>query len=149
MESLLALFIPALLIAGGLLVGRAVELHHFHRLAQQEREFADMIMTNLKTLPPQFENTQPFLVMGSAVIATDYFKVVAAGLRTLFGGEIRSYVTLMERARRQAVIRMLAQAKDQGARAVWNVRYETTCTGGQQKKKPGGVEILVYGTALK
>jgi uncharacterized protein YbjQ (UPF0145 family) len=126
-----------------------MELHHYRRLEEQEEEFKDFIITNLKTIPPQLEDRQAFLVIGSAVIATDYFKVFAAGLRTLFGGEIKSYVTLMERARRQAVLRMLEQAAGQGASIVWNVRYETSTIQGQQKKKPGGVEIIAYGTALK
>jgi len=136
-------------ILGGLIIGKTLEMRHFRRLNEREDAYKDMVVTNLKTIPRQFENSQPFLVMGSAVIATDYFKVFVAGLRTLFGGEMKSYMTLMERARREAVLRMLEQAREQGARVVWNVRYETTCTGGQQKKKPGGVEILAYGTALK
>lgn len=149
MQNLVALFVPVLLILAGLIIGKVVELHHFRRLDEAEQQYRDMIMTNLKTVPPQFAAAESFLVMGAAVIATDYFKVFAAGLRTLFGGEIKSYATLMERARRQAVVRMLQQAKEQGARVVWNVRYETSTTQGQQQKKPGGVEILVYGTAFK
>ena len=131
------------------LIGKGIELHHFKRLAEREQRFSGMIVTNLKTIPPQYENAQPILVMGSAVIATDYFKVFAAKLRMLFGGEMKSYVTLMERARREAMLRMLEQAAGQGATAVWNIRYETSTTGGQQTKKPGGVEVLAYGTALK
>ena len=146
---IIQILFPLFLILGGLIIGKAIEMHHFRRLDEREAEYKNMIMTNLKTIPRQFENAQPFLVMGSAVIATDYFKVFAAGLRTLFGGEMKSYVTLMERARREAVLRMLQQAKQQGAHVIWNIRYETTCTGGQQRKKPGGVEVLVYGTALK
>lgn len=146
---MIQILIPLFLVFAGLIVGKSIEMHHFRKLDEREARYKDMVMTNLKTIPAQLENTQPFLVMGSAVIATDYFKVFAAGLRTLFGGEMKSYVTLMERARREAVLRMLQQAKEQGAKVIWNVRYETTCTGGQQRKKPGGVEILAYGTALK
>jgi uncharacterized protein YbjQ (UPF0145 family) len=149
MEDLIILSIPIILILVGLIVGKGVELHHFRQLDSDEAQYRDMLVTNLKTVPPQYADSQPFLVMGAAVIATDYFKVFAAGLRTLFGGEVKSYVTLMERARRQAVLRMLEQARSQGAAVVWNVRYETSTTQGQQKKKPGGVEILVYGTAFK
>lgn len=148
-----ALFIQLLIfsvfILGGLLIGKGIELHHFKRLEEREQAFSDIVVTNLKTIPPQYEHAQPVLVMGSAVIATDYFKVFASGLRTLFGGEMKSYVTLMERARREAMLRMLEQAAQQGATAVWNIRYETSTTGGQQRKKPGGVEVLAYGTALK
>ena len=145
----LQIVVPLLMVLVCLLIGKGIELHHFNRLAEREKQFSKFIVTNLKTIPPQYATAESFLVMGSAVIATDYFKVFAAGLRTLFGGEMKSYVTLMERARREAVLRMLEQAAQQGASAVWNIRYETATTQGQQRRKPGGVEILVYGTALK
>ena len=143
------ILIPLFMVLACMLIGKGIELHHFKKLAEREQQLSGIIVTNLKTIPPQYANTESFLVMGSAVIATDYFKVFAAGLRTLFGGEMKSYVTLMERARREAVLRMLEQAAQQGASAVWNIRYETSTTQGQQRKKPGGVEILAYGTALK
>lgn len=149
MEAILQILIPLILVLIGYFVGKGIELHHFKRLAEREAEFSDFVVTNLKTIPADLEHTQAFMVMGAAVIATDYFKVFAAGLRTLFGGEMKSYTTLMERARREAVLRMLEQARSEGARIVWNIRYETSTTQGQQKKHPGGVEILAYGTALK
>lgn len=148
-QFIMQLFIPLILVLVCFLIGKGIELHHFKKLSEREQLFSGIIVTNLKTVPPQYANAQPILVMGSAVIATDYFKVFAAGLRKLFGGEMRSYVTLMERARREAVLRMLEQAAGQGASAVWNIRYETSTTHGQQQKKAGGVEVLVYGTALK
>lgn len=149
MEQLIGLTLSLLAIPIFLLIGKGMELHHFRRLAEREQAFKDIVLTNLRTIPPQLENRQAFLVVGSAVIATDYFKVFAAGLRTIFGGEIKSYVTLMERARREAVLRMLDQAVSQGAGIVWNVRYETSTIQGNQRNKPGGVEIIAYGTALK
>lgn len=148
-EIFMQILFPLLLVLTFMLIGKGMELHHFRELERREKQLSGIIVTNLKTIPPQYSNAEPILVMGSAVIATDYFKVFAAGLRNLFGGEMKSYVTLMERARREAVVRMLEQATQQGATAVWNIRYETSTTQGQQKKKPGGVEVLAYGTALK
>lgn len=148
-QLLMQIIFPLALVLVCFLIGKGIELHHFKKLAQRERQLSGIIVTNLKTVPPQYENAEPILVMGSAVIATDYFKVFAAGLRTLFGGEMKSYVTLMERARREAMLRLLEQVAQQGASAVWNLRYETSTTHGQQKKKPGGVEVLAYGTALR
>jgi uncharacterized protein YbjQ (UPF0145 family) len=148
-QLLLQFIIPLSLVLVCFLIGKGIELHHFKTLAERELQYSGIIVTNLKTIPLQYENAQPFLVMGSAVIATDYFKVFAAKLRTLFGGEMKSYVTLMERARREAMLRLLEQVAGQGASAVWNIRYETSTTHGQHRKKPGGVEVLAYGTALK
>ena len=148
-QVIMQVLVPLFLVVICLIIGKGIELHHFRRLEERERAFSHIIVTNLRTVPPQYEHAQPILVMGSAVIATDYFKVFAAGLRTLFGGEMKSYVTLMERARREAMLRLLEQAAQQGATAVWNIRYETTTTHGQQRKRPGGVEVLAYGTAMK
>ncbi len=148
-QLFMQIIIPLSFVLVCFLIGKGIELHHFKKLAEREQRLSGIIVTNLKTIPPQYENAQPILVMGSAVIATDYFKVFAAGLRTLFGGEMKSYVTLMERARREAMVRLLEQAAGQGALAVWNIRYETSTTHGQHRKKPGGVEVLAYGTALK
>lgn len=149
MQALIQICVWVFLMLLGLFVGKALEMRHFRKLKEREAEFQDIMVTNLKSVPPQFEHKQPFLVMGSAVIATDYFKVFVSALRGLFGGEMKAYVTLMERARREAMLRMLQQAHQQGANVVWNIRYETSTMGGQQRKKPGGVEVLAYGTALK
>lgn len=148
-DDIIRILFPFLLIVVFMIIGKGIELHHFRRLAEREEVFKDVVITNLRTIPPQLEDRQAFLVIGSAVIATDYFKVFAAGLRNLFGGEVKSYVTLMERARREAILRMLEQAASQGAGIVWNVRYETSTIQGNQRKKPGGVEVIAYGTALK
>ena len=55
----------------------------------------------------------------------------------------------MERARRQALVRMLRQAQQFGANVVWNVRIETSTIQGKQEGKSGGVEVMAYGTAMK
>jgi len=61
---------------------------------------------------------------------------------------MKSFITLQNRARRQATLRMLEDAKRYGAKAVWNIRYETATIQGQENQKAGGVEIIAYGTAL-
>jgi uncharacterized protein YbjQ (UPF0145 family) len=86
------------------------------------------------------------LVAGQAVIGTDYFIIMVGALRKLFGGSMREYETLIDRARRESTLRMIEEASAGGANAVINIRYETTTIGG--KGRPGGVEILAYGTAI-
>ena len=43
------------------------------------------------------------LVAGSVVISEDYFKRIVSSLQSLFGGRLRSYESLVDRARREAV----------------------------------------------
>ncbi len=66
---------------------------------------------------------------------------IAAGLKSLVGGEIRSYVKLNEDARRQAIDRMIANAAAMGANAVTMMRFDSTEMGKTMS------EIVAYGTA--
>jgi uncharacterized protein YbjQ (UPF0145 family) len=66
---------------------------------------------------------------------------IAAGLKSLVGGEIRSYVKLNEDARRQALDRMVENAAAMGANAVSMMRFDSTEMGRTMS------EIVAYGTA--
>lgn len=134
------------LLGLGLFVGRAVENAHLKRLDAQERELASIIVSDLRFLPGNWRATNATIVGGEVVIATDYFKTFAAGLRKLIGGRMRSYETLLERARREAMVRMLRRAQAGGANVVWNVRFETMIIG--SNRGTAGVAILVWGTAM-
>ncbi|MCH7721522.1 MAG: heavy metal-binding domain-containing protein, partial [Planctomycetes bacterium] len=112
----------AVLLVLGFFIGRWRERSHFHSLIRREADFRDLSIVNLKTVPHPEQVSQAKLVYGDAVIATDYFKGFAARLRSIVGGELRSYETLMERARREATLRLLQQARAIGATEVWNIR---------------------------
>ena len=88
------------------------------------------------------------LVQGSAVISVDYFKRILAALRNIFGGTIRSYETLVDRARREAILR-LKESAPAGTMIIINVRIETSTIGkNTHEKSVSCVEALAYGTAL-
>lgn len=88
------------------------------------------------------------MVYGNAVISIDYFKRFLAGLRNILGGTVKSYESLIDRARREAVLRMKAMAGD--AAVIVNMRIETSNIGMTAGKKGmGSVEAHAYGTALK
>lgn len=139
------------LLVLGFTIGGWTERRHFRSLDRREREMGDIGIVNLKTVTNPETVRTATLVTGDAVIATDYFKGFAAGLRNLVGGELKSYQTLMQRARREATLRMLSQARELGAAEVWNVRYETSNirSSSTQKNNPGvSVEIFAFGTAI-
>jgi uncharacterized protein YbjQ (UPF0145 family) len=141
--------VPVLLLILALVIGKSVEAAHFHRLAVREQALSQIMVTDLKRLPANWQASDALLVNGEAVVATDYFKVFAASLRNLFGGRVKSYESLLERARREAIVRMLQQAQAAGANVVWCVRLQTATIQGNQRGKSGGVEVLAYGTAMK
>lgn len=82
------------------------------------------------------------LVKGNTIRARWFGRDIAAGLKTLVGGEIKSYTDMMTKARDQAVERMIEEAKKLKADAVINVRFTAS------EVMQGASEILAYGTAV-
>ena len=148
---LIQVAVPIFLILLGWIVGRARERSHLRSLETRERRLAYMLVTDIKTFPGGAEPAKhAILVMGEAVIATDYLKSFLAKFRKLIGGELRSYESLMTRARREAILRMLEQAQQEGYNAVCNVRLATADIGGMAGGK-GAVmaETFASGTAYR
>jgi uncharacterized protein YbjQ (UPF0145 family) len=67
---------------------------------------------------------------------------LAAGLRSLAGGEIHEYTSLLEDTRRQAIDRMVQNATMMGANAVLSMRFDSSEMGTSMS------EIVAYGTAV-
>lgn len=140
--------IPVCLLVLGFVVGRIVEKSHLAKLAKREEQLMTIPLTDLKSPPEYLQAVSGTLVTGAVVIGSDYFKTFAAGLRKLIGGEVKSFERMMERARREAICRMLEQAHHLGASAVINIRIETSNIGGVRKNPTPMVEVLVFGTAV-
>lgn len=149
-EVWIQFIVLAVLLALGFTIGTLVERAHFRRLAIREQAISDMMLTDLKTLPA-LDLQQPVnFVVGEVVIASDYFKTFVSGIRKIVGGELRAYETLMERARREAILRMAESAKQMGANAVYNIRLSSTNVGSIRRKRSAAmVEMYAYGTAIK
>ena len=82
------------------------------------------------------------LVQGSTVRAKHVGRDFAAGLKSIFGGEIKGYTELMNDARKEAMDRMLEQAKKARANAILGVRFTTSSV------MQGMSELYCYGTAV-
>lgn len=136
----LPFLVPVAMLLGGWLIGGVRERSHLRALDERESALRDQVLVTQLKSPPPGTGTQ--LVVGQAVMASDYFKTFTASMRALFGGEIRSYQPVMERARRQALVRALDQAVAAGADHVVNVRFTTTQIGRM------AVEVFCYGTAV-
>ncbi len=136
------------LLGLGYFFGRMAESRHYKRIHQRERAYRKLLVMPGKTPPLEFNQHESALVSGNVVISVDYFKTVAAGLRSIFGGRVAAYESLLDRARREAVLRMQEEAKYKGADAIFNLRFETSRIGQNAGKSLGSVEVLAYGTAL-
>jgi uncharacterized protein YbjQ (UPF0145 family) len=149
MEFWLAVLPVVALLALGYGVGSWRERRHLASLTQREQDLAGIAYNNVKRITHPEQVRHAALVMGEAVMATDYFKAFAANLRNIVGGEVKAFDTLLQRARREAILRMLEQARALGAQEVWNVRLATSNISSSQRNNPAvSVEIFAFGTAV-
>lgn len=101
-----------------------------------------MEVTSTLTVPGYEISESLGVVRGNTVRARNIGNDIVQGVRNMVGGELKGYTKLLSDARDEALERMIAEAEEVGADAVVNVRFDT---GGMQ----GGMEMLVYGTAVK
>ncbi len=139
-------FIFLLLVIVGYVFGRIAEARHYRSIREREKRYARVLVFSNRFPPPLAGPHRAVLVTGSVVVSEDYFKQAVAGLQTLFGGTLRSYEALLDRARREAVLRMKADAARRRSALIINVKFETYSVPG--KAAMGAVELLAYGTAL-
>jgi len=140
----LPLAITVGLIVLGYVIGTARERSHLADLDRREGAAASVTVIDVKQLPPGMQAGGGCLVSGEVVIAADYFKAVMAGFRNIIGGEVKTYQTMLSRARREARLRMIEQAQQLGSDLVVNVRFEWSDVG----PKSASAEIFCYGTAI-
>lgn len=102
-----------------------------------------MILTNVNTVPGKKVVAHYGIVQGSTVRAKHAGRDIMAGLKNLFGGELKGYTELLQESRQEAVSRMSEQARQLGANAVVNIRFATSSVA------QGAAELFAYGTAVK
>ncbi|NLD35288.1 MAG: YbjQ family protein [Desulfatiglans sp.] len=139
--------IPVALIIIALFTGTIIENRHYQSIDKREKELAHIALLNGKRYPDEDRVTSARFVSGSVVISYDYFKRFLASLRMIFGGEVKSYVSLLDRGRREAILRMKGKCRE--ADLIVNLRIDTSSISkGTQKKGIGSIEVFAYGTAI-
>lgn len=143
MEGLIfQIIIFLILFSIGFGFGRRVEQRHLKAL-----EYAEQQLSHIRIDTNKFVEcaNHGHLISSNVVISHDYFKFVLANIRNFLGGRLTSYETIVERARREAIIRLKQQAANIGASQIMGLRLSTTELGMQG----GMVEVFAYGTAVK
>jgi len=101
-----------------------------------------MLLSNLEIVPGRQIKSHLGLVQGSSVRAKHVGRDFMAGLKNIFGGELKGYTELLCESREEALKRMQAQAEAVGANAVINIRFSTSSIA------QGAAELFAYGTAV-
>lgn len=141
------LYVVLAFLVLGLVIGSLVERRHYRRIRRREAGFLTQPAVPSSTVPDVDEVECTTLALGSVVISVDYFKSFAAGLKRLFGGEVHSYSSLLDRARREALLRMREEHAD--ADLFVNVRFETSTISSGGNSRIGAVEVLAFATAIR
>ncbi len=144
------LLIQIILLPIGIIFGGMAQRRH-HRSLDAREAVSAVRVDNRKVIERPDEVTDATMVIGQVVIATDYWKTLTTRLRNLVGGEMKAANQLMDRGRREAILRLCDEAKRLGATEVWNIRLES-CNIGMMRGKVGGsmqVEVFAYGTAIR
>lgn len=143
MEELISWGIWISLFVFSYLIGTYKEKAHFKEIVKREKALVSLPALTMKYAEDRAV-VKTKLVMGNVAVAGDFFKRVVAQLASLFGMRISVAESMMDRARREAILRMKDQAT--GADAILNVRVESLKIG--DRKKITGIEVMAFGTAV-
>lgn len=143
------LLLLALPLAVAAVAGRVTELRHLRALAERERDCRDVVVTSLRELPGAPPGgPRPRLVVAEVVLATDALTSFWTAIRRRFGGRLERHRRLLERARREATLRVVEEARQAGYGAVTNLRLTVMDIGGSADQRPASrVAVLAAGTA--
>ena len=101
-----------------------------------------MILVNTEYISGK-ETEMLGLVKGSTIQSKHIGSDISQSIKTLVGGELKSYTDMMNKARDLATERMVAEAEALGADAILSIRYASSAI------VQGAAEVMVYGTAVK
>lgn len=131
--------------ATGWLVAALAERRHVAAMTARERDLAEVHITASKSFPPA-ERDHTMMLVGSVVITHDYWRTLVIFIRTLLGGNIQPYERLVQRGRREALIRLKEEAHLRGMDRVVNVRFlGNRISAGPLK----AVEMVAFGTGIR
>ncbi|MBU1177294.1 YbjQ family protein [Patescibacteria group bacterium] len=104
---------------------------------------SDIIITTGNKIPGKKITKILGVVKGSTVRARNIGRDIGAGLKSIIGGEVKTYTEMTMNARDEAYNRMVNEALDMKADAIIGVRFTTSMV------MAGASEMLAYGTAVK
>jgi uncharacterized protein YbjQ (UPF0145 family) len=146
--ELLAVLLPFLMIAVAWLIGTLNERRHYASIRTREAATASLPAVTLRSAFDGRPVADARLVTGHVVISIDKFKRLLAAWRKIFGGRVRSYESLVDRARREAVLRLKEQAA--GADIILNLRLDTSNISQTSRDRgTGAIEVVASGTAVR
>ena len=131
-------------------IGTIIEKNHFKKIRKREIALIrkPIVTYGIKEWDTIKKIKKVELVTGEVVISGDYFKNFVASLKNFFGGRLTTFESILDRGRREAILRMREKAR--GANFIVNTRIESVMLNelyAQQGTIPQ-CAIIAYGTAI-
>ena len=102
-----------------------------------------MLITTMNDVPG-YEVVEVFgEVFGLTVRSRNIGSQMGAGLKSMFGGELKGMTKALADSRQQVTDRMVEEAEAKGANAILAMRFDTSEMAGNW------TEICAYGTAVR
>ena len=132
-------------------IGTILEKQHYKNIKKREIALLKKPYINFSKETILNEKIKTVkLVVGEVVIGCDRFKVFVYGLKTLFGGNVSVYEMVLDRGKREALLRMREKANKFGADIILNTKIETSMIDPiTQKNRLPRILVTAYGTAIK
>ena len=132
------------------MTGTIIEKKHFEKIKKSEIAHIKKTIINFgaKKWHKNKKIKKIEFVTGECVISGDYFKNFVASLKNFFGGRLTTFESILDRGRREAILRMREKAR--GANFIINTRIESVMindTYNPQDSVPQ-CAIIAYGTAI-
>ena len=130
--------------------GSIREKNHYKQIKNREVAlYKSPCLTYGKSFSKSSKVKKASLVSASVVIGCDYFKSFLASLKNIFGGNVSAYESVLDRGRREALLRIREVAYAKKASAVVNVKIETVMLDPIGTKAYPKVCVTAYGTAIE
>lgn len=129
--------------------GTIIEKRHYKDIIKREIALIKkpIINAGAKTWNSKKKIKKIELVTGEVVISGDYFKNFAATLKSFFGGRLTSFESVLDRGRREAILRMRENAKD--SNFIINAKIESVMINDYYTNNSvPQCAIIAYGTAI-
>ena len=144
-----------LIIAISLLVicyftGKSIEKRHYKKIKERELLLIKKPYVSFqKNILNKKEVANCQLVASTVVIGCDYFRAFIASLRNIFGGNVSTFEALLDRGRREALLRIREQAVKMGADVLINVKIDSVTLDPIEYSKNPKTCVTAYGTAIR
>ncbi len=130
--------------------GKSIERRHYKKIKERELLLIKKPYISFqKNVLNKKEVANSELVASTVVIGCDYFRAFLASLRNIFGGHVSTYESLLDRTRREALLRIREKALKINADIVINVKIDSVTLDPIEYSKNPKTCVTAYGTAIR